>query len=54
MRAHPSYYCEEYTPTNRLARGPWELGIGKCPAPRTLIQANIARTVILVLNFIDL
>jgi len=32
-----------YTPTDRLARGPWELGIG-WQAPRTPSQASIART----------
>jgi len=38
MRARPVYYCEVYMPTDRLARGPWELGIG-WQAPRALHTA---------------
>jgi len=39
MRAHPSYYCEVYMPTDRLARGPWELEIG-WQAPRAAHTAT--------------
>jgi len=28
MRARPAYYCEVCMPTDHLARGFWELGIG--------------------------